>query len=130
MPLEDAFITEKLYEEIGDKIIKTFQEWETKLDETSPYYNQIRQLKNTYNLIEAEQGINNILAQNDIGLNLDGTLNFSNSKFVSEADMRSVQRAVDMINRDIMSPLTPRKYLNLRKKLDQLASYATVDASR
>lgn len=44
--------------------------------------------------------------------------------------MRSVQRALNMIEKAITKPLTPREYLNLRDKLKQLASYATVDASR
>jgi ABC-type antimicrobial peptide transport system ATPase subunit len=61
---------------------------------------------------------------------VSGELDFSNSKFVSDADMRSVQRAVNMIYKDIATLLTPRKYLNLRDKLNQLAKYATVDASR
>lgn len=44
--------------------------------------------------------------------------------------MRSVQRALDMISKALVTPITPREYLNLRDKLKQLASYTTVDASR
>lgn len=44
--------------------------------------------------------------------------------------MRSVQRAIDMIYKDLNTLVTPRQYLNLRDKLDQLAKYTTMDASR
>lgn len=131
MPLEESLITEQLYNEIGDKIMQVFDEWEKKLSETSPYYQGLRELTNTYSLVESLPGLTDLLLKNDITTDpFTGELNFNNSKFVSDADMRSVQRAVDMVRNTIINPLTPRDYLNLRAKLDQLAKYTTVDASR
>lgn len=131
MPLEESFITEQLYNEVGDKIIQTFEEWENKLSETSPYYKGLRELTNTYSLVESLPELSNLLLSNDIATDpFTGELDFSNSKFVSDADMRSVQRAVDMVKNAVIAPMTPRDYLNLRAKLDQLAKYTTVDASR
>ena len=131
MPLEDAFITEQLYNEVWDKILQAFDEWENKLQNTLPEYKALRELNTTYNLVEATPLLTDLLLKNDITQDpVSGELDFSNSKFVSDADMRSVQRAIDMIYKDIATLVTPRQYLNLRDKLDQLAKYTTVDASR
>lgn len=131
MPLEETFITEQLYNEIGDKILQVFDEWENKLTNTLPEYRALRNLSTTYNLIEATPLLTDLLLKNDITQDpVSWELDFSNSKFVSDADMRSVQRAIDMIYKDINTLVTPRQYLNLRDKLDQLAKYTTMDASR
>lgn len=66
MPLEDSFITEQLYNEIGDKIKAVFDSRENKLGDTSPYYGQIRDLTTRYNLVEAMPEVNNVLTTNDI----------------------------------------------------------------
>lgn len=66
MPLEDAFITEQLYNEVGNKIKAVFDEWENKLGDTSPYYGQIRSVDQTYNLVEAIPEISALLTANDI----------------------------------------------------------------
>ena len=129
MPMEDSLITENLYNEIWDKILKTFDEIESQLDETSPVYKDIRNLNTTYSMMESLPEVNKLLDKNDI-ISTPNWLDFSNSKFISDADMRSVQRALDMITQTISKPLTPREYLNLRAKLSELAKYSVVDASR
>ena len=66
MPLEDAFITEQLYNEIGDKIKAVFDERENKLGDTSPYYREIRNNPTQYNLVQALPEISTVLTANDI----------------------------------------------------------------
>lgn len=129
MPMEDSLITENLYNEIWDKILKTFDDIESQLSESWPVYNDLRNLDTKYSMIESLPEVNKLLDANDI-ISTPGWLDFSNSKFVSDADMRSVQRALDMIVQTISKPLTPREYLNLRTKLSELAKYSVVDASR
>lgn len=71
MPMEDSLITESLYNEIGDKILKTFDEIESQLNETSPAYRQIRQVNTRYGLIDALPEVDKILSENDITTTLD-----------------------------------------------------------
>lgn len=129
MPLEDAFITELLYNEIGDKIQQTFDEWDRKLENITAYQ-ELRKNTNTYDLSAALPAVEKLLNSNDILVGPSKELDFGNSKFVSDADMRSVQRAINRVYNDLSRPITAREYLNMRDILKQLASYATVDASR
>lgn len=66
IPLEEAFITEQLYNEVGDKILQVFDEWENKLTNTLPEYKALRNLNTTYNLIEATPLLTDLLLKNDI----------------------------------------------------------------
>lgn len=130
MPLEDSFITEQLYSEIGDNIQKTFEERDQKLSNIKAYQ-ELRKNTNRYILSPALTEVERVLNENDITMDpISKELDFSNSKFVSDADMRSVQRAVNRMYKDLSKPITAREYLNMRDILKQLASYATVDASR
>jgi len=107
-------MTEALVAKVDDLISEKEKTW--------PLYEELKKNPKEFSFEPIKASVSEIISKNDIKVNRDWSLDFSESNIGSQADMSKIQRAFDRIN-DHWDTTSAKRALNLRQAIDDMAGW-------
>lgn len=108
-------------QEVGTNLLKEIEKEESRLSDSWPLYETIRQNKEYIDILPAQKELPALLKNKDISIMPNWKLNFSRSAIISETDITAIKKIYNRIME--ADRLNWAELLNLRKFADWLAKW-------
>lgn len=127
-PMENQRIMEWWLQEVGEELLRRLNEYEMRLEETWPAYEQLKSLSRPYDLQGTYASVLGVFSKHQITMDAKWQLKFGD--MILPTDMNPIQTARSLIQNAQRGQMTARQFLNLRRQLSDLAKFDSWTTAR